>query len=69
MTYREYEITYNPGPYSLHDYHFRHVDYDGPEDRRSGYAPTLEACHEAIDDMVFEFGGGHERMPENYNAR
>lgn len=53
VRYRDYIITYNPHkPIANHDYEYRHVDYDGPEDCRCGCVATLQ---DAIDDIDMQY--------------
>lgn len=42
----EWTITYNPKPIPsrLNDWDYVHKDYDGPEDKRCGTAPSREAA-------------------------
>jgi len=49
MRYRDYEIRHEPNVAGL-DWAFSHVDYDGPEDSRYGYAATLEDAKAHIDE-------------------
>lgn len=50
--YRGWHIEYNPPPIPVRtcDWQFWHVDYDGPEDSRCGFAPSLEAAKAEIDE-------------------
>lgn len=33
---------------------FTHIDYDGPEDRRSGHGDSIRDCKEQIDEQLAE---------------
>lgn len=52
--YRGYRITYEPPPIPARncDWQFVHLQYDGPEDRRSGHADSLEGARGEIDHLV-----------------
>ena len=52
ITYRDFEISYDPPPIPARncDWSYSHKDFDGPEDNRYGHAPSLEAAKAAIDD-------------------
>ena len=67
--YRDYEI--HPNEYSLGQsdrvaYH--HRDYSGPEDPRTGTAPTVEAARAAIDERIDE-GFDADAPPVGYVVR
>jgi hypothetical protein len=49
-TYRNFEITHS----YMWGYDYTHVDYDGPEDSRTGTRHTIEECKDAIDEYYFE---------------
>ena len=48
-----WHIEYNPKPIplSMHDYDFRHEDYDGPPDNRCGTGCSVIDCVEKIEEM------------------
>jgi excisionase family DNA binding protein len=54
MNYRGYTITHNPPPIPMRncDYQFAHNEYDGPEDRRCGAAPSLDYAKAEIDEQI-----------------
>jgi len=53
MTYKSYNIEKvgRSGPFT---YEFWHEDYDGPEDKRCGFAPTEEDAKRQIDEQIEE---------------
>lgn len=55
QTYRDCIITeeYPPGPIGK-IFSWQHRDYDGPEDRRSGWSFNLETVKEDIDTTLDE---------------
>ena len=55
--YRGYLIDYDPPPIPVRDcdWQYAHKDFDGAPDgcdHRCGFAPTYQACVEAIDDLI-----------------
>ena len=55
--YRGYHIEYDPPPIPIRtsDWAWSHEGYDGPEDPRSGYSPSLEAAKADIDEQIAEW--------------
>ena len=53
-TYRGYPITVAPAFQREYRFNFCHPDYDGPEDKRCGFAPTVQGCREQIDELEGE---------------
>ena len=58
LAYRDWWIEYDPPPIPSRqcDWAFSHKDYDGPQDQRFGFAPSLEAAMVEIDARI-EDGG------------
>ena len=54
--YRNYQIYFDPPPIPTRicDWHFVHVDYDGPEDNRGGHGASEAECRAMIDEMEDE---------------
>lgn len=52
VTYRGFRVWFEPPPIPVRDcdWHWTHVDYDGPEDGRCGHAASLEGARAEIDD-------------------
>ena len=59
MIYRGYTISFDPKPipYRDFDFDFAHVDYDGPEDKRSGHGASVSDCQDQIDEIIYEEEG------------
>ena len=56
VTYKDWEITYNPKPIPvrIYDYEAIHKDYDGPEDCRCFTGDSVEFLKAEIDDWEDE---------------
>lgn len=54
--YRDFNIEYNPPPIPIRvaDWQYSHVGYDGPEDNRCGFGPTVESVKRDIDNYYME---------------
>lgn len=53
VTYRGYQISRALDSLMPQtDWHYGHVDFDGPEDNRYGYASGVDECKAAIDDRL-----------------
>lgn len=60
VEYRGFVIEPNIYNYTKWDaYEYMHKDYDGPEDRRAGYAESVEQAMVTIDDDFFD---GHRPL-------
>ena len=56
-SYRGYSLRLEVGPRrALRDWRFEHEEYDGPGDRRLGFARTLTLALRAIDELEVEYG-------------
>ncbi len=56
VEYRGWQIQFDPPPIPIRsmDWHFVHLNYDGPEDSRCGHAESFQACKDAIDEREDE---------------
>ena len=55
FVYRDYTVEQNFSCWSNADrFCYVHVDYDGPEDNRTGYARSPEDCMHDIDERIDE---------------
>lgn len=54
IQYRDFLIFFDPPPIGTRvaDWQWNHQDYDGPEDGRCGFSPTLERARSDIDAMI-----------------
>ena len=52
IRYRDYEISVEPSVFRKHVY--AHKDFDGPEDGRCGFQPSVQDCIDAIDEQIDE---------------
>jgi len=50
-TYKGYTITVAPAHQREYRFNFCHPDYDGPGDKRCGFATTVQGCREQIDEL------------------
>ena len=56
IAYRDWTIWYEPPPIPIRtmDWTYSHNDYDGPPDRRYGYASSVAECKADIDEIEQE---------------
>lgn len=54
--YKECRIYFDPPPVGTRelDWQWAHKDFDGPEDFRSGFGPSIQACKDQIDYMEID---------------
>lgn len=51
------------------DWQFRHDDYDGPEDGRSGFGPSWADCVSQIQEMEAEMDDDRQRFEYEMGER